>query len=36
MKKSEVVKQLVQTEEFTTNAAVKEILANAIQFINKK
>lgn len=35
MKKSEIIVQLVQTKEFTTNAIAKEILSNAIRFIKK-
>lgn len=35
MKKSEVIKQLLVTKEFTTNSAAKEILANAINYLKK-
>jgi hypothetical protein len=35
MKKSEVIKQLLVTKEFTTNAAAKEMLEKAIQFTKK-
>lgn len=36
MNKKEIEKQLIQMSVFTTNAAAKEILTNAIKFINKK
>lgn len=35
MKKSEIIVQLVQTKEFTTNATVKEMLEKALVFIKK-
>lgn len=35
MKKSEVIKQLLVTSEFTTNSAAKEILEKALTFIKK-
>jgi hypothetical protein len=35
MKKSEVIKQLLVTKEFTTNTAAKEMLEKAIQFAKK-
>lgn len=36
MTNEQILVQLVQTEEFTTNATAKEILQNAIQFVKNK
>lgn len=35
MKKSEVIKQLLVTKEFTTNSAAKEILENTLKLLKK-
>jgi hypothetical protein len=35
MKKTEIIKQLLVTKEFTSNKAAKEILEKAIQFTKR-
>jgi hypothetical protein len=36
MKKTEIIKHLIVTKEFTSNTTAKEMLQNAINFINKE
>jgi hypothetical protein len=35
MKREEIIKQIIQTKEFSNNKEAKKILENTLKFINK-